>query len=70
MPELRQMSAEETVELQHLFSELPSVIAEWAEASRTAPVAEDSLNMSTAGDEKAESIIRRIVQLTDDSEAK
>jgi|HubBroStandDraft_1064217.scaffolds.fasta_scaffold109206_2 hypothetical protein len=70
MVERKKISDEETVELQRLYSELPSVIAEWAEASRTAPIAEDSLNTSGDGDEKADSIIKRIVQLTEDSDPK
>jgi hypothetical protein len=59
----RKITVEETAELQRLYSELPSAIAEAAVAVRTEQLAED-------GDEKVDTIIRRICQLSDDSESK
>ncbi|HEY2417109.1 MAG TPA: hypothetical protein VGH84_04260 [Steroidobacteraceae bacterium] len=57
----RKITAEETAELQRLYSELPSAIAEAAVSVHTEPVTED-------GDEKVDTIIKRICQLSDDSE--
>jgi hypothetical protein len=59
----RKITVEETAELQRLYSELPSAIAEAAVAVRTEPPSED-------GDEKVDTIIKRICQLSDDSESK
>lgn len=61
------ITAEETAELQRLYSELPWAIAEAAEAVR----AEQRSGRPEApleGDEKVDTIIKRICQLTDDSE--
>jgi len=52
------ITAEETAELQRLYSELPSAIAEAAVAVRTEQLAED-------GDEKVDTIIKRICLLTE-----
>jgi hypothetical protein len=52
------ITPEETVELQRLYSELPAAIAEAGDAVR-----------SEQGDEKVDTIIKRICQLTDESEA-
>jgi hypothetical protein len=59
----RKITVEETAELQRLYSELPSAIAEAAVTVRAEQTAED-------GDEKVDTIIRRICQLSDDSELK
>jgi hypothetical protein len=59
----RKITVEETAELQRLYSELPSAIAEAAVSVRTEQFAED-------GDEKVDTIIKRICQLSDDSELK
>jgi hypothetical protein len=66
----KEISAEETAELQSLYAELPSAIAEWAEATRAEQAAKESLGVPTEGDEKVDTIIKRICQLSDDSEAK
>jgi hypothetical protein len=61
------ITPEETAELQSLYAELPGAIAEAAEAAR----AEHSPRQPDAaleGDEKVDTIIRRIVQLTDESD--
>jgi hypothetical protein len=61
------ITPEETAELQSLYAELPGAIAEAAEAAR----AEQSPRQPEAaveGDEKVDTIIRRIVQLTDESD--
>lgn len=59
----RKITVEETAELQRLYSELPAAIAEAAVSVRTEQLAED-------GDEKVDTIIKRICQLSDDSESK
>jgi hypothetical protein len=64
------ISAEETAELQRLYSELPWAIAE---ASAEAARAERSQNQraddeALDGDEKVDTIIKRIVQLTQNSD--
>jgi hypothetical protein len=61
------ITPEETAELQSLYAELPGAIAEAAEAAR----AEQSPSQPDAaleGDEKVDTIIKRIVQLTDESD--
>lgn len=65
------ISAEETAELQRLYSELPWAIAEAsAEAARAerppGRIADDDDALD--GDEKVDTIIKRIVQLTQDAE--
>jgi len=64
------ITAEETAELQRLYSELPSAIAEAAEAVRAEQLSGQTLETFLEGDEKVDTIIKRICQLTDDSEAK
>ena len=64
------ISAEETAELQRLYSELPWAIAEAsAEAARAErPPGRSADDDALEGDEKVDTIIKRIVQLTQDSE--
>jgi hypothetical protein len=65
----KKITVEDTVELQRLYSELPSAIAEAAEAVRAEQLAGRTEALHE-GDEKVDTIIKRICQLTDDSEAK
>lgn len=66
----KKITLEETAELQRLYSELPSAIAEAAEAVRAEQLSGRALDTFLDGDEKVDTIIRRICQLTDDTEAK
>ena len=66
----RKITVEETAELQRLYSELPWAIAEAAEAERAEQQSGPTSNTFREGDEKVDTIIKRICQLTDDSEAK
>jgi hypothetical protein len=63
----RKITPEETAELQILYSELPAAIAE--AAKRESATATGTPDGSSDGDEKIDTIIRRIVQLTDDSDS-
>lgn len=63
------MTVEETAELQRLYSELPSAIAAAAEAARAEPPPGPAEPFQE-GDEKVDTIIRRICQLTDEFEPK
>jgi hypothetical protein len=63
----RKITVEETAELQRLYSELPSAIAEAAEAVRAEQLSAPASETSLEGDEKVDTIIKRICQLTDDS---
>ena len=63
------ITPEETAELQSLYAELPGAIAEAAEAARSEQRAGQT-ETAFEGDEKVDTIIKRIVQLTDDSEDK
>ena len=67
----KKITLEETAELQRLYSELPFAIAEAGEAVRSEQLAVRP-EASQEGDEKVDTIIRRICQLTaaDDPEAK
>jgi hypothetical protein len=65
----KKINAEETAELQRLYSELPSAIADAAEAVR-AEQGSGRAETFQEGDEKVDTIIKRICQLTDDSEGK
>jgi hypothetical protein len=67
MAERSKITPEETAELQSLYAELPGAIAEAAEAARTEQRAEKA-DSTLDGDEKVDTIIRRIVQLTNDSD--
>jgi methyl-accepting chemotaxis protein len=61
-------TAEETAELQRLYSELPSAIAEAAEAMRAAQQSGRSAEaVPEEGDEKVDTIIKRICQLSEES---
>jgi hypothetical protein len=64
------ITVEETAELQRLYSELPSAIAEAAEAMRAEQRSGQAMEAPHEGDEKVDTIIKRICQLTDESEAK
>jgi hypothetical protein len=71
MVERAKISAEETVELQRLYSELPAAIAEAAQAMSAEQYSgQSSEGLLGQGDEKVDTIIRRICQLSNDSEAK
>jgi hypothetical protein len=61
------ITPEETAELQSLYAELPGAIAEAAEAAR-AEQRPRQAEAALEGDEKVDTIIKRIVQLTDESE--
>jgi thioredoxin-like negative regulator of GroEL len=61
------ITPEETAELQSLYAELPGAIAEAAEAARTEQRAGQP-EAALEGDEKVDTIIKRIVQLTDESD--
>jgi hypothetical protein len=61
------ITPEETAELQSLYAELPGAIAEAAEAARADQRARQP-EAAIEGDEKVDTIIRRIVQLTDESD--
>jgi hypothetical protein len=61
------ITPEETAELQTLYAELPGAIAEAAEAAR-GEQHPGQRETPLEGDEKVDTIIRRIVQLTDESE--
>ncbi len=61
------ITPEETAELQTLYAELPGAIAEAAEAARGEQRPGQG-ETPLEGDEKVDTIIRRIVQLTDESE--
>jgi hypothetical protein len=63
------ITPEETAELQSLYAELPGAIAEAAEAARNEQRPEQS-EAALEGDEKVDTIIKRIVQLTDESDEK
>jgi hypothetical protein len=64
-------AADETAELQRLYSELPSAIAEAAEAMRAAQQSgRASETVPEEGDEKVDTIIKRICQLSEDSGGK
>ena len=67
MAENRKITVEETAELQRLYSELPSAIAEAAEAVRAEQLSGPALDTFLEGDEKVDTIIKRICQLTDES---
>jgi len=60
------ITPEETAELQSLYAELPGAIAEAAEAAR-AEQRPGQTETGFEGDEKVDTIIKRIVQLTDES---
>ena len=65
------ITAEETVELQRLYSELPAAIAEAAQAMTAEQFSGQALeSLLGQGDEKVDTIIRRICQLSNDAEAK
>jgi hypothetical protein len=64
------ITAEETAELQRLYSELPSAIAEAAQAVRGEHLSGQALETFLEGDEKVDTIIKRICQLTEEPEAK
>jgi hypothetical protein len=64
------LTDEDTVELQRLYSELPSAIAEAAEALQQQRSGQSSPEALREGDEKVDTIIKRICQLTEDPEAK
>ncbi|MGH9524783.1 MAG: hypothetical protein ACRD3E_19845 [Terriglobales bacterium] len=70
MVERTKISAEETAELQRLYSELPSAIAEAAEAARAEQQSGRSPEAFVDGDEKVDTIIKRICQLTEEPEGK
>lgn len=70
MGERTKITAEETAELQRLYSELPSAIAEAAEAARAEQVSGRPPEAFVEGDEKVDTIIKRICQLTEDPAAK
>jgi|HubBroStandDraft_5_1064220.scaffolds.fasta_scaffold594828_2 hypothetical protein len=62
------ITPEETAELQALYAELPSAIAEAAEAAaaaRAEQLAGRKRESAQDGDEKVDTIIRRICQLTE-----
>jgi hypothetical protein len=61
------ITPEETAELQSLYAELPGAIAEAAEAAR-GEQRPGQTEIAYEGDEKVDTIIKRIVQLTDESE--
>jgi hypothetical protein len=63
------ITPEETAELQSLYAELPGAIAEAAEAARNEQLPAQS-EAALEGDEKVDTIIKRIVQLTDESDEK
>jgi hypothetical protein len=63
------ITVEETAELQRLYSELPSAIAEAAEAARAEQRSGQAMEPAVEGGEKVDTIIKRICQLTDESEA-
>jgi hypothetical protein len=63
------LTDEDTVELQRLYSELPSAIAEAAEALQQQRSGQSSPEALREGDEKVDTIIKRICQLTEDPEA-
>ena len=65
----KKITVEETAELQRLYSELPSAIIEAAEAVRAEQLS-GRTETYRDGDEKVDTIIKRICQLSDDSEAK
>ncbi len=56
---------EETAELQALYAELPSAIAEATEAARAGQSPGKVLDPPLEGDEKVDTIIKRIIQLTE-----
>jgi hypothetical protein len=59
------ITADDTAELQRLYSELPWAIAEAARSDISAPQAPDQ---PFEGDEKVDTIIRRICQLPEEPE--
>jgi len=59
------LTAEDTAELQHLYAELPAAIAEAAQALRSGPMSESDVATVLEGDEKVDTIIKRICQLTE-----
>jgi hypothetical protein len=61
------ITPEETAELQSLYAELPGAIAEAAEAARGEPHSGQA-ETPLEGDEKVDTIIKRIVQLTNESD--
>jgi hypothetical protein len=61
------ITPEETAELQSLYAELPGAIAEAAEAARTEQ-RPGQTETAFEGDEKVDTIIKRIVQLTNESD--
>jgi hypothetical protein len=61
------ITPEETAELQRLYSELPWAIAEASKAAAEDRPAGQTREQPQDGDEKVDTIIRRICQLTDES---
>jgi hypothetical protein len=66
MTKRSKISPEETAELQRLYSELPWAIAEAAKATAGEPPADQGQQELQEGDEKVDTIIKRICQLTGD----
>ena len=60
------ISDEETAELQRLYSELPWAIAEAGKATQGEQPTDQGDRQLQDGDEKVDTIIKRICQLTDD----
>lgn len=58
-------SAEETAELQRLYCELPWAITEAAKAHDKTQQPDQAAHPLQEGDEKVDTIIKRIVQLSD-----
>jgi len=65
MPGDSKNTPEETAELQALYAELPSAIAKAAEAVRAEQLSGKKLETTPEGDEKVDTIIKRICQLTE-----
>lgn len=61
-------NAEDTAELQRLYSELPWAIAEAAKATQGEQPSDQGTTEPLEGDEKVDTIIRRICQLSDELE--
>jgi hypothetical protein len=66
MTKRSKISPEETAELQRLYSELPWAIAEAAKTTSAEQPVDQAQQELQDGDEKVDTIIKRICQLTDD----
>jgi len=65
MPEEIKITAEDTAELQRLYAELPAAIAQAAEALRSEQLSGQAVATMLEGDDKVDTIIKRICQLTE-----